>query len=95
MFAGIDFKGDFLKQKITRQLFRQEQHLPSAVIERGSVRSWQAAGSSDTFQRAKVRVDELLAGYERPSIPPAQEQALRQMMNNLAAQAQNTEELPE
>lgn len=87
MFAGIDFKGEFLKQKITRQLFRKEQHLPSAVIERGSVRAWQEAGSSDTFQRAKMRVDELLMGYERPSLPAAQVEALHQMMNHLAAQA--------
>ena len=49
MFAGINFKGDFLKQKITRQLFRKEQHLPSAVIDRGSIRTWQAAGSNDTL----------------------------------------------
>ena len=28
MFAGIDFKADFLKQKLTRQLFSAEQHLP-------------------------------------------------------------------
>lgn len=87
MFAGIDFKGEFLKQKITRQLFRKEQYLPSAVIERGSVRSWQEAGGSDTFQRAKVRVDELLAGYERPLLPTEQEQALHQMMKTLATEA--------
>ncbi len=94
MFAGIDFKGDFLKQKITRQLFRKEQHLPSAVIERGSVRSWQEAGRSDTFQRAKVRVDELIGGYERPLLPPSQEQALHQMMSNLAVQV-GMDKLPE
>ena len=29
MFEGINFKGDFLKQKITRELFSQEQYLPS------------------------------------------------------------------
>jgi hypothetical protein len=29
----INFKGgDFLKQKITLQLFREEQHLPSSVM---------------------------------------------------------------
>lgn len=94
MFAGIDFKGDFLKQKITRQLFRKEQHLPSAVIERGSVRSWQEAGGSDTFQRAKVRVEALIGGYERSLLPIEQEQALRQMMIDLATQA-GMEGLPE
>ncbi len=87
MFAGIDFKGDFLKQKITRKLFRQEQHLPSAVIDRGSIRAWEAAGSNDTFQRAKARVDELLDGYERPSLPLGQEKALHKMMRQLADEA--------
>jgi hypothetical protein len=41
LFAGINFKADFLKQKATRQLFPKEQHLPSPVIDRGSLRSWQ------------------------------------------------------
>ena len=27
MFEGINFKGDFLKQKVTRELFRREQYL--------------------------------------------------------------------
>ena len=30
LFEGIDFKGDFLKQKVTRDLFAQEQYLPAA-----------------------------------------------------------------
>jgi trimethylamine--corrinoid protein Co-methyltransferase len=40
MYEGIDFKGDFLKQRLTRQLVREEQYLPSAVIDRGSIRTW-------------------------------------------------------
>jgi trimethylamine:corrinoid methyltransferase-like protein len=63
------------------------------VIDRGSIRTWQAAGSLDTFQRAKVRVDELLASYERPSLPPDQGQALREMMARLSADA-GMEKLP-
>ena len=35
------------------------------------------------FQRAKSRVDALIEGYERPLLPAAQEQALRQMMSSL------------
>ncbi len=34
LFEGINFKGDFLKQKVTRELFSKEQYLPSAVIDR-------------------------------------------------------------
>ncbi|MBI2331131.1 MAG: trimethylamine methyltransferase family protein, partial [Chloroflexi bacterium] len=63
----INFKGgDFLKQKITMKLFREEQHLPSSIIDRDSTRVWKEAGSLDAFGRAKLRVKELLASYTRP-----------------------------
>jgi trimethylamine:corrinoid methyltransferase-like protein len=87
MFAGIDFKADFLKQKITRQLFRQEQYLPSDVIDRGSIRAWQEAGKPDTFARAKTRVMELLSAYQRPAISSTQESALGAMLKHVAHEA--------
>lgn len=87
MFAGIDFKSDFLKQKLTRQLFRQEQYLPSHVIDRGSIRAWQEAGKSDSFARAKTRVGELLATYQRPAISAAQENELHAMLKHVAQKA--------
>jgi trimethylamine--corrinoid protein Co-methyltransferase len=87
MFAGIDFKADFLKQKATRRLFSKEQSLPSAVIDRGSLRTWQDQGRQDTFARARIRVEALLAAYERPQLPAGQEEALREMMAGLAAEA--------
>jgi trimethylamine--corrinoid protein Co-methyltransferase len=77
MFAGINFRGDFLKQKVTRQLFAKEQYLPSPVIDRGSIRTWQQGGGLDTFARAKARVKELLAGYQRPVLAPEAERELR------------------
>jgi len=87
LFEGINFKGDFLKQKLTRELFPLEQHLPSAVIDRDSIRGWQAAGGLDTFGRARVRTQELLAAYQRPVIPPEQEHALRGLVKSLAQTA--------
>jgi len=87
LFNGIDFKGDFLKQKVTRSLFRQEQHLPSAVIDRGSLRTWQAEGSKDSFARARDRVAALLAAYERPPLTGDVEAELTAMMAGLAARA--------
>jgi trimethylamine---corrinoid protein Co-methyltransferase len=65
MFAQIGLSGNFLKLKETRALFRQEQHLPSSVIDRG------ARGSeppSDVFTRARARVDELVSNYRTPSL---------------------------
>ena len=87
LFEGINFKGDFLKQKLTRELFSKEQHLPSSVIDRDSNRGWQASGSLDTFARAKARMQELLAAYERPRYSPEQDSELRTMVENLARKA--------
>jgi trimethylamine--corrinoid protein Co-methyltransferase len=87
LFEGINFKGDFLKQKATRELFSKEQNLPSPVIDRDSNRGWQASGSLDTFARAKVRTQELLAAYERPVYSVEQELELRTMVQDLARKA--------
>jgi trimethylamine--corrinoid protein Co-methyltransferase len=87
LFEGINFKGDFLKQKITRELFSLEQNMPSAVIDRDSHRGWQASGSLDTFARAKIRTRELLAAYHRPDYPAEQELKLRTMVEALAHNA--------
>ena len=93
LFEGINFKADFLKQKATRRLFSQEQYLPSAVIDRGSHRTWQQNGSQDAFQRAKVRTSELLSAYERPVGFAEQERELQAMVASLA-RAAGMDQLP-
>jgi trimethylamine--corrinoid protein Co-methyltransferase len=94
LFAGINFKADFLKQKATRRLFPKEQYLPSPVIDRKSQRGWQEAGAKDTFARAGEQVGELLAAYQPPPITPEQQGELRQMVERLARQA-GMDRLPE
>ena len=90
----INFKGgDFLKQKITMQLFREEQHIPSSVIDRDSTRVWKAAGSLDAFGRAKLRVKELLGSYTRPEIDPVKIDQLHAFMSDLAHKT-GLEQLP-
>ncbi|HET9909666.1 MAG TPA: trimethylamine methyltransferase family protein [Anaerolineales bacterium] len=85
---NINFKGgDFLKQRITMQLFRKEQHLPSNVIDRDSMRNWKEAGSLDTYGRAKVMVTQLLASYKKPELDPVKERELRDFMLDLAKKA--------
>ncbi len=86
-YENFNFKGDFLRQKLTRELFPLEQYLPSPVIDRDSVRAWQEAGRQDAFARARARTRDLLAAYERPSLPPEQERELRAMVVSLAKQA--------
>jgi trimethylamine--corrinoid protein Co-methyltransferase len=93
-YEGVNFKGgDFLKQRITMQLFQKEQNMPSAIIDRDSMRGWKAGGSLDTFDRAKIRVNQLLASYRRPELDPAQVSQLHAFVLNLAKQA-GAESLP-
>ena len=94
LFAGIDFKGDFLRQKVTRQMFTKEQHIPSPIIERGSVREWQQDGRPDAFARARQQVDRLLEEYQPPVLEPAQRNELSTMMTHLAREA-GMDKLPE
>ncbi len=93
MFAQTGLKGEFLKLKDTRRLFPQEQHLPSKVIDRGSMRAWQEGGSLDAFGRAKMRVNELLNQYQRPQLAADVERALLALMQREAS-AVGLEELP-
>lgn len=71
--------GDFLKLQSTRRLFRQEQHLPSKVIDRGSIRAWQESGSLPAPERARQRADELAAAYRQPELGEAAEEMRRVM----------------
>ncbi len=87
LFKGIDFRGDFLKQKATRELFSKEQILPSAVIDRDSVRGWQQSGGGDAFARARARTHELLSAYEKPRVAPELENELHSLVENLGQKA--------
>ncbi|MBU2611493.1 MAG: trimethylamine methyltransferase family protein [Chloroflexi bacterium] len=87
LFEGINFKGDFLKQKATRELFSTEQHLPSAVIDRDSIRGWQQDGGQDTFARAKAQTSKLLKEYQRPQIALDHEKELRSLVERLSKEA--------
>lgn len=64
-FAQIGLSGEFLKLQETRALFRQEQQIPSDVIDRAS-RPEEPA--TDIYARARARVEELVAQYKAPSI---------------------------
>jgi trimethylamine---corrinoid protein Co-methyltransferase len=87
MFEGIAFKGEFLKQRATKELFPLEQHVPSKVIDRDSARAWLQAGGLDTWARAKERTSTLLEAYERPALDPALEAELRGLVERVAKDA--------
>ncbi len=81
MFAQTGLSGECLKLKETRALFRQEQYLPSPVIDR-SARG--AGPPSDAFSRARARVDELVSMYQKPSLP---EEVLRKFQSIVEREA--------
>lgn len=87
MFEGINFKGEFLKQRITRQLVTEEQYMPSTVIDRGSIRTWQQMGATDTFTRAKTHLGDLLAAYQPPDLPAEKVAKLQKLVSGLAKEA--------
>lgn len=87
LFEGINFKGEFLKQKATRQLVTKEQYLPSPVIDRGSIRTWNQSGKLDTVARAQERVKKLLSSYEMPDADQGQINEMKKMVGKLANDA--------
>ena len=84
MFRKAGAQGDFLKLADTRRLFRQEQHIPGKVIDRGSLRCWEEGGKKNAFARAKEKVDELVAAYQRPELKAGAEEALRSIVEEQA-----------
>ena len=70
-FAQTGLRGDFLKLKETRSLFRKEQHIPSAVIDRRA-----DGNADDILTRARARVSELASSYRRPQLLPEVENQL-------------------
>jgi len=91
MFAQTGLSGEFLQLKETRALFRQEQHLPSPVIDRS------ARGSeppTDVFTRARTRVDNLVIKYRKPALPEDVLRKLQAIVNREADRAGVAAELP-
>jgi trimethylamine--corrinoid protein Co-methyltransferase len=86
-FESINFKGEFLMQKATRQLYSQEQWLPSSVIDRSSMREWHQGDKADAFSRAQDRVNWLLDEYKRPHLPKDQVSELQALVTKLAQAA--------
>ena len=87
MYEVFNFQGEFLKQKVTRQLVKEEQYLPSPVIDRGSIRTWKQTGELDIVARAAERVESLLKAYQPPEIDPGLTKELAVMVEGLAKNA--------
>ena len=66
LMRELGHRADYLAQPHTLEWFRQELYLPSEVIDRGSLAAWKKQGAKTAFERARDRVNQLVAAY-RPS----------------------------
>jgi trimethylamine--corrinoid protein Co-methyltransferase len=93
LMRRLGHRADYLGEEHTLRWFQKEFHLPSPIIDRGSLDAWRAAGSPSTFERARARVSKLLATYRPPELPEGLPAELRRIATT-AARAFGMDELP-
>jgi trimethylamine--corrinoid protein Co-methyltransferase len=93
LMRQLGHRADYLAQEHTLRWFQQETYIPSAIIDRGSLDAWRAQGGLSTFDRARVRVDELLRTYQPPTLPEGLPAELRRIATT-AARTFGMDELP-
>jgi trimethylamine--corrinoid protein Co-methyltransferase len=89
----LGHKADYLKHPHTKKWFREELYIPSEVIDRDSLEAWEKKGSKSARDRAKERVDELLANYQPSPMPDEVKKELRNITTK-AANYVGMEKLP-
>ena len=77
----------------TKKWFREELYFPSDVIDRDTYETWEKKGAKSAWDRAKERVDILLAEYQPPSISAEVKTELRDIATR-AANLAGMETLP-
>jgi trimethylamine:corrinoid methyltransferase-like protein len=93
LMRKVGHRGDYLGQLHTLKWFRQEQYIPSEIIDRGSLEAWKKKGRKTTWERAQDRVVALLDTYERPPMADDLRRELRALTLR-AAQTFGMDELP-
>lgn len=89
----LGHRADYLAQTHTLKWFKEEQYIPSAVIDRSSLDGWKRKGARTAFERATDRVNQLLATYE-PSPVSGELRAELRHITTKAAQKFGMDELP-
>lgn len=92
-FENFSFGDTFLQHSRTRQRYREELFMPTKIIDRDTLRSWNDTGKSDSLARAHAQVLDILNTYQRPSISNETESALSQVVAAHASQV-GLDELP-
>ncbi len=90
----LGHKGNFLSHPHTRKWFRKELYIPSEVIDRDTLEAWEKKGAKSTWDRAKDRVESLLAQY-KPS--PISDEVKKELLDitTKAANKAGMEKLPD
>ena len=78
--------GDFLQTKHTRRWFKQEQYMPSPVLDRMDRASWESKGRVGILDRAKERL-EMIRQQPVKSLDDARQNALDQALLDVAKDA--------
>jgi trimethylamine--corrinoid protein Co-methyltransferase len=89
----VGHAGNFLATEHTRQWFKQELFIPSPVIDRDYRQAWEGKGAKDIVQRARERVQALIAEYQSPKVPDEVCKGLKAIMTR-AAKQYGMDELP-
>ncbi|HKY83284.1 MAG TPA: trimethylamine methyltransferase family protein [Anaerolineales bacterium] len=93
LMRELGHRADYLAQEHTVRWFQEEFYLPSPVIDRGSLDAWRAQGRKTAFERARERVEALLAKYEPRDVPEDARRELREIATAAARQF-GMDELP-
>ncbi len=93
LMRKLGHRADYLAQMHTLKWFDKELYIPSAVIDRGSLDAWRKKGSKTAWERAKDRVNELLATYQPSPISDELRAELRGIATE-AARKFGMDELP-
>jgi len=89
----LGHRADYLSLPHTLKWFNQELYMPSDLIDRSSMESWQKGGSKTIVDRAADKVEKLLKLYHLPSMNEAVRNELRTITTR-AAQKFGMDQLP-
>ncbi|MGD9049499.1 MAG: trimethylamine methyltransferase family protein [Anaerolineae bacterium] len=93
LMRKMGHRGEYLGQLHTLKWFREEQYIPSEIIDRGSLEAWKKKGRKTTWERAQDRVVALLDTYKSSPIADDLRSELRALTLK-AAQTFGMDELP-
>ncbi|MGE5138648.1 MAG: trimethylamine methyltransferase family protein [Rudaea sp.] len=94
LIREVGHEGAFLKHKHTRKHFKEEDYIPTPVIDREVRQAWYDKGAESITERAHRRVEQLIAAYQPPELPETVVREL-EVFARRQAQSSGLDRLPE